>query len=70
VDVIGHVDAILARGRGSRLGAWSKPEFVLGVRRRFDVALSAVTSARRIILDDLDTPADAARRTHRRKEPS
>jgi molybdopterin-guanine dinucleotide biosynthesis protein A len=49
--VIGDFDAIvLAGGRGSRLGAPSKPEFVLGGRRLVDVALSAVTSARRIVL--------------------
>jgi molybdopterin-guanine dinucleotide biosynthesis protein A len=49
--VIGDFDAIvLAGGRGSRLGAPSKPEFVLGGRRLVDVALSAVNSARRIVL--------------------
>jgi molybdopterin-guanine dinucleotide biosynthesis protein A len=49
--VIGDFDAIvLAGGRGSRLGAPSKPGFVLGGRRLVDVALSAVTSARRIVL--------------------
>ncbi len=49
--MIGDFDAIvLAGGRGSRLGAPSKPEFVLGGRRLVDVALSAVTSARRIVL--------------------
>ncbi len=49
--MIGEVDAIvLAGGRGSRLGAPSKPEFVLGGRRLVDVALSAVSSARRIVL--------------------
>lgn len=49
--MIGEVDAIvLAGGRGSRLGAPSKPEFVLGGRRLVDVALSAVSAARRIVL--------------------
>ena len=49
--MIGDFDAIvLAGGRGSRLGAPSKPEFALGGRRLVDVALSAVTSARRIVL--------------------
>jgi len=49
--VIGDFDAIvLAGGRGSRLGGPSKPEFVLGGRRLVDVALSAVSSARRIVL--------------------
>jgi len=49
--VIGDFDAIvLAGGRGSRLGAPSKPEFALGGRRLVDVALSAVTWARRIVL--------------------
>jgi len=49
--VIGDFDAIvLAGGRGSRLGAPSKPGFVLGGRRLVDVALSAVTWARRIVL--------------------
>ena len=49
--MIGDFDAIvLAGGRGSRLGAPSKPEFVLGGRRLVDVALSAVTWARRIVL--------------------
>jgi len=49
--VIGAFDAIvLAGGRGSRLGAPSKPEYVLGGRRLVDVALSAVAAARRIVL--------------------
>ena len=49
--MIGDFDAIvLAGGRGSRLGAPSKPGFVLGGRRLVDVALSAVTWARRIVL--------------------
>jgi molybdopterin-guanine dinucleotide biosynthesis protein A len=49
--VIGDFDAIvLDGGRGSRLGAPSKPEFVLGGRRLVDVAQSAVRSARRIVL--------------------
>ena len=49
--MIGDFDAIvLAGGRGSRLGAPSKPEFVLGGRRLVDVALSAVSAARRIVL--------------------
>lgn len=49
--MIGEFDAIvLAGGRGSRLGAPSKPEYVLGGRRLVDVALSAVSSARRIVL--------------------
>lgn len=49
--MIGDFDAIvLAGGRGSRLGAPSKPEFVLGGRRLVDVALSAVRAARRIVL--------------------
>jgi molybdopterin-guanine dinucleotide biosynthesis protein A len=49
--VIGDFDAIvLAGGRGSRLGAPSKPEFVLGGRRLVDVAQSGVRSARRIVL--------------------
>ncbi|MGV8850630.1 MAG: molybdenum cofactor guanylyltransferase [Propionibacteriaceae bacterium] len=51
MDVIGEFDAIvLAGGRGSRLGAPSKPEYVLDGRRLVDVALSAVSSARRIVL--------------------
>jgi molybdopterin-guanine dinucleotide biosynthesis protein A len=49
--VIRQFDAIvLAGGRGSRLGAPSKPEYVLGGRRLVDVALSAVGSARRVVL--------------------
>ena len=49
--MIGDFDAIvLAGGRGSRLGAPSKPEFVLGGRRLVDVAFSAVREARRIVL--------------------
>ena len=49
--MIGAFDAIvLAGGRGSRLGAPSKPEYVLGGRRLVDVALSAVAAARRIVL--------------------
>lgn len=49
--MIADVDAIvLAGGRGSRLGAPSKPEFVLGGRRLLDVALSAVSSAQRIVV--------------------
>jgi molybdopterin-guanine dinucleotide biosynthesis protein A len=49
--VIGPFDAIvLAGGRGSRLGAGSKPDFVLGGRRLVYVALSAVITARRIVL--------------------
>jgi molybdopterin-guanine dinucleotide biosynthesis protein A len=49
--VIGEFDAIvLAGGRGSRLGAPSKPEFLLGGRRLVDVALSAVRAAGRIVL--------------------
>ncbi len=49
--MIGEFDAIvLAGGRGSRLGAPSKPAFVVGGRRLVDVALSAVGSARRIVL--------------------
>jgi molybdopterin-guanine dinucleotide biosynthesis protein A len=49
--VIGSFDAIvLAGGRGSRLGAASKPDVVLGGRRLVDVALSAVIAARRIVL--------------------
>lgn len=49
--MIGAFDAIvLAGGRGSRLGAPSKPEYVLGGRRLVDVALSAVGAARRIVL--------------------
>lgn len=49
--MIGEFDAIvLAGGRGSRLGAPSKPEYVLGGRRLVDVALSAVSPARRIVL--------------------
>jgi molybdopterin-guanine dinucleotide biosynthesis protein A len=49
--VIDDYDAIvLAGGRGSRLGAPSKAEFVLGGRRLVDVAISAVTSARRVVL--------------------
>lgn len=49
--MIGDVDAIvLAGGRGSRLGTPSKPEYVLGGRRLVDVALSAVSAARRIVL--------------------
>ena len=49
--MIGDVDAIvLAGGRGSRLGAPSKPEYVLGGRRLVDVALSAVAGAHRTVL--------------------
>ena len=49
--MIDAFDAIvLAGGRGSRLGAPSKPEYVLGGRRLVDVALSAVVTARRIVL--------------------
>jgi len=49
--VIEDFDAIvLAGGRGSRLGAPSKPEFLLGGRRLVDIALDAVTQARRIVL--------------------
>ena len=49
--MIGDFDAIvLAGGRGSRLGAPSKPDFVLGGRRLVDIALSAVSSARRVVL--------------------
>lgn len=49
--MIGDVDAVvLAGGRGSRLGAPSKPDFVVGGRRLLDVALSAVASARRTVV--------------------
>jgi molybdopterin-guanine dinucleotide biosynthesis protein A len=49
--VIAAVDAlVLAGGRGSRLGAPSKPDYVLGGRRLLDVALSAVRSARRTVV--------------------
>lgn len=49
--MIGEFDAIvLAGGRGSRLGAPSKPEYVVGGRRLVDVALSSASSARRIVL--------------------
>ena len=49
--MIGEVDAIvLAGGRGSRLGAPSKPDFVLRGRRLLDVALAAVASARRVVV--------------------
>ncbi|MBI4900098.1 MAG: NTP transferase domain-containing protein [Actinobacteria bacterium] len=45
------VDAVvLAGGRGSRLGAPSKPDYVLGGRRLLDVALSAVRPARRTVV--------------------
>ncbi len=49
--MIDDVDAVvLAGGRGSRLGAPSKPDFVVGGRRLLDVALSAVASARRTVV--------------------
>lgn len=49
--MIGDVDAVvLAGGRGSRLGAPSKPDFVVAGRRLLDVALSAVGGARRTVV--------------------
>lgn len=49
--MIDDVDAVvLAGGRGSRLGAPSKPDFVVGGRRLLDVTLSAVASASRTVV--------------------
>lgn len=49
--MIGDVDAIvLAGGRGSRLGAPSKPDLLVGDRRLLDIALAAVATARQVVV--------------------
>lgn len=56
--MIADVDAIvLAGGRGSRLGAPSKPDVVVGGRRLLDTALAAVRPARRVVVvGDVSVP--------------
>ena len=56
--MIDDFDAIvLAGGRGSRLGGVTKPAVTVGGRRLLDIALSAVASARRIVVvGDVDVP--------------
>ena len=49
--MIGDFDAIvLAGGRGSRLGAPSKPDLLVGGRRLLDIALAAVAAARKVVV--------------------
>lgn len=49
--MIGEFDAIvLAGGRGSRLGAPSKPDLQIGGRRLLDIALAAVAAARQVVV--------------------
>lgn len=69
VPVIGEFDAIvLAGGRGSRLGAPSKPELRVGGRRLLDIALAAVVSARRVVVVGEVQVPDGVLRT--REEPA
>lgn len=66
--MIGHFDAIvLAGGRGSRLGAPSKPDHVVGGRRLLDIALAAVAGARRVVVVGAVDVPDGVVRT--REEP-
>lgn len=49
--MIGDFDAIvLAGGRGSRLGAPSKPDLLMGGRRLLDIALASVAPARHVVV--------------------
>jgi len=56
--VIEDYDAIvLAGGRGSRLGGVNKPEVRLAGRRLLDIALAAVSGARRVVVvGDVEVP--------------
>ncbi|HEY3338538.1 MAG TPA: NTP transferase domain-containing protein [Propionicimonas sp.] len=67
--MIDRYDAvILAGGRGSRLGAPSKPDLRVGGRRLLDIALAAAGGADRIVVvGDIEVP-DGVLRT--REEPA
>ena len=63
----GYDAVILAGGRGSRLGAPSKPDLEVAGRRLLDIALSAAGGAGRIVVvGDVDVPAGVLRT---REEP-
>jgi molybdopterin-guanine dinucleotide biosynthesis protein A len=65
--ISGYDAVVLAGGRGSRLGAPSKPDLALAGRRLLDIALSAAAGARQIIVvGDVDVPAGVLRT---REEP-
>jgi molybdopterin-guanine dinucleotide biosynthesis protein A len=65
--ISGYDAVVLAGGRGSRLGAPSKPELALAGRRLLDIALSAAAGARQIIVvGDVDVPPGVLRT---REEP-
>ena len=61
--MIGEFDAIvLAGGRGSRLGAPSKPDLQIGGRRLLDIALAAVAAARQVVVvGPVDVPDGVVR---------
>ncbi len=66
--ISGYDAVVLAGGRGSRLGAPSKPDLALAGRRLLDIALSAAGGARRIVVvGDVDVPAGVLRT---REEPT
>lgn len=65
--ISGYDAVVLAGGRGSRLGAPSKPDLALAGRRLLDIALSAAAGARQIVVvGDVDVPAGVLRT---REEP-
>ncbi len=65
--ISGYDAVVLAGGRGSRLGAPSKPDLALAGRRLLDIALSAAGGARQIVVvGDVDVPAGVLRT---REEP-
>jgi molybdopterin-guanine dinucleotide biosynthesis protein A len=64
----GYDAVILAGGRGSRLGAASKPDLQLAGRRLLDIALAAARGASRIVVvGDADVPPGVLRT---REEPA
>jgi molybdopterin-guanine dinucleotide biosynthesis protein A len=65
--ISGYDAVVLAGGRGSRLGAPSKPDLAFAGRRLLDIALSAAGGARQIVVvGDVDVPAGVLRT---REEP-
>jgi len=66
--ISGYDAVILAGGRGSRLGAPSKPDHTLAGRRLLDIVLSAAGGARQVVVvGDADVPAGVLRT---REEPA
>jgi molybdopterin-guanine dinucleotide biosynthesis protein A len=60
--ISGYDAVVLAGGRGSRLGAPSKPDLALAGRRLLDIALSAAGGARQIVVvGDVDVPPGVLR---------